>query len=79
MALVVSTSHLLGIIDCNVYGNMTEERIFGYLTTMIGNMGINELRNFLRLLQGAQFVLLKPLMYCLMGDKTHLPIRVEVL
>ena len=28
--------------------SMNEERVYGYLTTMIGNMNINELRSFLR-------------------------------
>ena len=33
--------------------SMNEERVYGYLTTMIGNMNINELRSFLRFVTGS--------------------------
>ena len=51
-SLVATPDKVLGLLDvfCT---NKTEERIFGYLKSLIGNMGSDDLRNFLRFTTGS--------------------------
>lgn len=50
--LAVTPEKVLSIITC-VCENPAQERVLGYLRTMIGNMNINDLRNFLRFTTGS--------------------------
>ena len=49
--LSVSRSKVLSLLDCQCL-SAAEERVYGYLMTMIGNMGSNDLVNFLRFVTG---------------------------
>ena len=51
-SLTVTNDKVLDELDCD-FANPAEERVFGYLTTMIGNMPVNDLRNFLRFTTGS--------------------------
>ena len=51
-SLTVTSDKVLKIIDCECQ-NPAEERILSYLTSLIGNMGTNDLRNFLRFTTGS--------------------------
>ena len=51
-SLSVSVEKVLQILECDAM-NHAEECVFGYLTTMIGNMSVNDARNFLRFATGS--------------------------
>ena len=50
--MTVTPDKVLKIIDGDCR-NPCEERVFGYLTSLIGNMGTNDLHNFLRFTTGS--------------------------
>ena len=52
-ALTASPSKVISMLNLPDMFNPAEERVVGYLTTMIGNMGPEDLRNFLRFVTGA--------------------------
>lgn len=51
-SLTVTSDKILKIINCDCQ-NPAEETILAYLTSLIGNMGTNDLRNFLRFTTGS--------------------------
>ena len=51
-SLTVTSDKILKIIDGDCR-NPSEERVLGYLTSLIGNMGTNDLCNFLRFTTGS--------------------------
>lgn len=50
--LTVTSDKILSVLESDPR-NPAEERVYGYLTSMIGNMGVNDLRNFLRFTTGS--------------------------
>ena len=46
-AMNVTQTKVLSLVECLSPKNKNESRVFGYLTTMIGNMNITELSHFL--------------------------------
>lgn len=61
--LTVSAEKILKIIECEAE-NPGEERIYGYLTTMIGNLNISDVRNFLRFATGSSVCIAKKIKIC---------------
>ena len=51
-SLTITPDKVLKIIDGDCR-NLSKERIFGCLTSLTGNMGTNDLRNFLRFTTGS--------------------------
>lgn len=51
-SLVATPDKVLSLIDASC-ANKAEERILGYLKSLIGNMGADDLRNFLRFTTGS--------------------------
>ena len=49
-AMTVTPSKVLSLVECPI---ANESRVYGFLTTMIGNMKITELSHFLRFVTGA--------------------------
>lgn len=64
-SLTATTEKVLEELDCDTT-NEAERRVFGYLTTMIGNMGINDVRNFLRFSTGSSVCVSKHIKIFLM-------------
>lgn len=62
-SLSVSAEKVLNIIECDAM-NQAERRVFGYLTTMIGNMGVNDVRNFVRFTTGSSVCIAKKIGIC---------------
>ena len=60
-SLTVNTDKVLKMLSCAGV-NEAEERVFGYLTTMVGNMGVNDLRNFLRFCTGSSVCVSKSIL-----------------
>ena len=58
-ALTATPSKVLSLLSAPDVSNPAEERIFGYLTTMIGNISSSELRNFLRFVTGTSVCIAK--------------------
>ena len=54
----IYTSLTVKIINCDCQ-NPGEERILAYLTSLIGNMGTNDLHNFLRFTTGSSVCIAK--------------------
>ena len=52
-ALTATPSKVISMLSIPVVFNPAEERVVGYLTAMIGNMGPEDLRNFLHFVTGA--------------------------
>lgn len=57
-SLTVMPEKVLKMLSC-ASANSTEERVFGYLTSMVGNMGVDDLRNFLRFCTGSSVCVIK--------------------
>lgn len=57
-SMTMDMNKILLALQCDS-SNQAEERTFGYLHTMIGNMGTNELQNFLRFTTGSSVFLSK--------------------
>lgn len=57
-SLVATPDKVLGLLDV-LCTNKTEERVFGYLKTLIGNMGSDDLHNFLRFTTGSSVCIAK--------------------
>jgi len=51
-SLSVTHSKVLSMVDCQCY-SAAEEHVYGYIMTMIGNMGSSNLINFLRFITGS--------------------------
>lgn len=62
-SLTVTTKKVLEKIKCDCM-NCAEKRVFGYLITMIGNMGVNDVRNFLRFTTGSSVCVAKSITVC---------------
>lgn len=60
-ALNASTSSVLKLIKEPTILNSAEQRIYSYLTTYVGNMKCNELRNFLRFVTGSSVMVAQPI------------------
>lgn len=56
-SLTVTASRVLGILQFPDTTNAAEERILGYLSSMVGNMNEVQLQNFLRFVTGSSVVL----------------------
>ena len=52
-AMTVTSSKVLSLLELPSASNENESRVFGYLTTMVGNMKVTELTHFLRFVTGA--------------------------
>ena len=52
-AMTVTPTKVLSLLEFSTPNNENESRIFGYLTTMIGNMQVAQLSHFLRFVTGA--------------------------
>ena len=52
-AMTVTPSKVLSLLELPSASNENESRVFGYLTTMVGNMKVTELTHFLRFVTGA--------------------------
>lgn len=63
ITLSVSVEKVRNILYCDCV-NPAEVRIFGYLTTMIDNMGVNDVRNFLRFTTGSSVCIAKSIEVC---------------
>ena len=57
-SLVATPDKVLDLLDV-LCTNHAEQRVFGYLKSMIGNMGPDDLRNFLRFVTGSSVCIAK--------------------
>ncbi len=70
-SLTVNSEKVLKTLECLGQENVAEEQIFSYLTTMIGNMSINELRNFLRFTTGSSVCVAKSILVSFDDIRSH--------
>jgi hypothetical protein len=62
-SLTVSPEKVRSLFHCDC-ASPAEERIFGYLITMIDNMGVNDIRNFLRFITGSSVCVAESIKVC---------------